>query len=163
MIVPSLGLTCFVRASESLEEVVAAEAARVVAARELTPAEYLGLLPGSSLTVEQLELSVGFEHGDGRGESSLRTRAARAARVDAHELLLSSGRKLPREVARARPLVERPLELQLLSSLLEGKERQSVLLVRDEGAGKSALGEAKNREILDLLHPGRFQPRGRSC
>jgi ATP-dependent Clp protease ATP-binding subunit ClpC len=135
VLLPALQLTCFVRASESLDEVVAAEAERVILARELGSADYLRLLPGPALAVELSTFSVGTDDGVG----SFRARALQLRRRDAHELLESIGRKLPVDRARARPLLERSAQLRMLSGLLESTERNSVLVVGEEGAGKSAL------------------------
>jgi ATP-dependent Clp protease ATP-binding subunit ClpC len=134
VLLPALQLTCFVRGAEQLEDVVAAEVVRVVLARELGPSDYLRLLPGPAITVEQLTFTVGREES-----GTFRARTQQVQRREAHELLASVGRKLPLGSARARPLLERSAELRLLSGLLESAERQSMLVVGEEGAGKSAL------------------------
>ena len=69
--------TCFARAGEDVDEIITSEVKRIVNARELTPLEYLDLLPAREERLERVE--VRFERPGARaiGEGARgRTRLA---------------------------------------------------------------------------------------
>ncbi len=131
--------TFYVPADEDLDEAVAHEVKRLCAAREITPEQYLELLP---LRRERLApVRVTFE----RGMSSAQARAAdgkkRLGVLEAKKAafaVLESVATLVRPGS-PRPFPLRDAERELLGRLLGGVDRASVLLVGPERVGKSGL------------------------
>ncbi len=139
--------TFFVPSAEDVDEAVAHEVKRLCAAQEITPAQYLGLLP---LREEALvPLRVTFQRG-------VADAAARAAdgkkRVAEHEakkaaiaVLDSVAEPLHTALGHGghrAPFPLRDAERELLGRLLGGDERASVLLVGPERVGKTGLFRA---------------------
>ncbi len=141
--------TFYAEKREDWRELARGEIARVAAARELSAAEYLTLLPPASQRLERLRVEV----ADGSdAEGGREARAKKQKKRDAARLLeeigtplgQAAGRPKGKKRARARPpkLVGRDRELGTLESLLTGRQRLSVVVIGRELVGKSALLEA---------------------
>jgi len=143
VVVLPLRYTLYVAADEDLVDTVKAEVLRVVAAQELSPHDYLRLLPAKNQRIERLTLQVerAERAPSGRAASLRKTLAERFKRRQAAEVLESismpwHGHEPP---GVPRPLEGREHELKLLTALLGGEERGSLALVGPESAGKTEL------------------------
>jgi ATP-dependent Clp protease ATP-binding subunit ClpC len=144
VVVLPLRHTFYLEPKDDLDEAVRSEVVRMVGAEELTATDYLGLLPGRAHRLERLELSVERVERlpPGRAGSLRRKLAERQKRKAARAVLETVARPLHAPRGPAPPVVGRETELALLSTLLGGKDRLSVLLVGPESAGKGALLQA---------------------
>ena len=117
--------------AQSLEESVRTEILRLAAASGLDGAAYLDLFPALTFELTRLAVDVELDPSGSMGSSKAATRARE--RTEAQRLLEHVGRKLspPAHEVLSRPLGE-------LRALLSGEQRQSVVLVGPDGAGKSA-------------------------
>jgi ATP-dependent Clp protease ATP-binding subunit ClpC len=145
VIVPNLHHTFYVQEDEPLDEAIRAEVRRLLHSQELTPWEQMGLLPARDHRLEVLEIPLpDADREGGHGETLRKAIAERARRKQAVAAL--SAVSTPLHVAarndKPPPLVGRESESALLTSLLDGEDRLSVLLVGPEHAGKSALVRA---------------------
>ncbi len=129
LLLPTLAQATYLAevSGQALEEAARSEILRLATASDLSGAAYLDLLP--PLSFELLRPTVEVTRERGGAQASARSRELR----DAERLLAQVGRKLglPAFGLLSRPLAE-------LRALLEGKDRQGVVLVGAEGAGKSA-------------------------
>ena len=151
VLVPALDHTVYLAQGDDLEETVGREIRRMTAARELTPDQFAALLPAEQEAVEPLELSLDRSEtvvpGRARG---LRRRMARVVKQrEAVEILMSVGRPLNQaaEVIAGPPLCGRQEELSLLSDLLTGRRRLSVMLLGEHLSGKTALFQEVVRQL----------------
>lgn len=159
VIVPKLDHTFYVERGEELEEAVRNEVRRMAAARELKPGAYLHLFPAreeqlefTTVEVERIERAP---HGQiANLEKEIVERKKKKLAV---EVLESVAQPLhARAEAHQGPdLLAREAELASLSSLLNAKQRSSVLLVGGEMIGKTALFLAWLRAEKKA---GRFRP-----
>jgi len=125
-----------------LAATVADEISRLVRALELDPHALLALLPLGEPQLVALELPLLLGPTTPADATDLRRRVADAARArDALAVLTSVATPvhLDPQLHDAPPLTGRDRDLAALDALLSGRERQSVLLVAPELAGKSAL------------------------
>ena len=145
MVVP-LGHTFFATATEDLDEAITSEVKRIVAARELTPLEWLDLLPPRHEQLARLEVS--FERSGSlaiTAGANIRKRIAEhEARKHAVGVLESVAEPYHAGLARGRRMTPRsfPLrddELEMLRRMLGSEDRSSVLLVGKERVGKTGL------------------------
>ena len=128
VVLPALDHTFHIDRTESLPDVVAHEAQRVVTAYTIDGRAFLDLLPPRVTELCPLDVVVGAD--DTQSEQALE-------RVRARQTLASVGDLLTTVDARA--LVGRDDTRRTLDGLLSGTDRLSVLLVGPAGAGKSAL------------------------
>ena len=141
LVVP-LDHTFYLREGEELAASVRSEVTRLVAAQELSPAQYLALLPARQQRLEALDVSVDRPERQPAERAASRRRAAqdRLRRKDAEALFDSVAEPLHGKAPRrAPPLVGRDAELRRLVGLMDGRQRLSALLVGPTLAGKSAL------------------------
>jgi ATP-dependent Clp protease ATP-binding subunit ClpC len=132
VMLPSLAQVAYVPEDRvgQLEEVLADEVQRLVAASDLDGAAYLDLLPSASFELVRPEVVVDLERsGEPSGKQAAKARAVR----DAERLLERVGRKLG---APSDTVLER--DSNDLRAMLDSKQRSSIVLVGPEGAGKSA-------------------------
>lgn len=136
VLIPALDHVVYVpaRRPPELDEVVAREVGRLLAAREPSGAGFLDLMPGGELELFRPSIELGSGE-DTRGGSS--ERMQKKQRAAARKLLESVGRKLERPRL---SLVHR--DLKELTASLEARERRSTVLIGEPGAGKSALFQA---------------------
>ncbi|HYH97259.1 AAA family ATPase [Hyalangium sp.] len=140
--VPALDHTVYVARNQNVLEIVRADVERLLAAREPSSHEYLRLLPPKAVTLETVQLRL--RRQDAFSEKARQARKKlqeKLLRERAHEVLLSVSTQLHErdESKRGPPLIGRDTELSLLTNLLGGEKRQSVLLVGPELAGKTEL------------------------
>ena len=144
--------TLYVAEGEDLDQAIRAEVSRIVTARDLSPYQYLRLLPPRAQWLESLTLSLELgEHGaPTRGLALLRQRVEQQRREEAHRVLRSVAVPLheSRDVREGPPVIGREAELRALGPLLGGKEPGAVLLLGPELVGKSALLIAWLRQEL---------------
>jgi len=136
--VPALDYTFHLGRGEDVDERARAEIARVVDAGELDDEAWKRLLPPAAAELVPMALSLA-NPTDAAASRKDQVEAERRRR--ARETLDEVGHVLA-ERARAVPLVGRDRERDQLRALLGGRERLSVLLVGEPGAGKTALVEA---------------------
>ncbi|HEY3450282.1 MAG TPA: AAA family ATPase [Myxococcales bacterium] len=140
---PTLGHAVRIEAKADLVEVVKAEAERLIAALELSPSDWLRLLPPRSQSLEWITLRLRRPDLDTVDKArAARKKAVKEKRsAEAVEILSSvaAGLHLRPEAKSAPKLVGRDRELAELSSLLGAKERTPLLLVGPELCGKTAL------------------------
>jgi ATP-dependent Clp protease ATP-binding subunit ClpC len=143
VVVLPLGYTLHVGPDEDLPTVVRSEVLRLVGAQERSPVDYLRLFPARETRLEKISLLVerAERAPSGRAASLRKTIADRQKRRRAVEVIESVTRPLhlgdrPRRV---RPMDGRDQELKLLTTLLGGQERLSVVLLGAELTGKSEL------------------------
>ena len=149
--VACLDHTFYVPRDESVEEAVKAEVVRLAGARELSPTQYLELLP--PVDAELVPLTLSIERLDrlptDRVATLRKTLRERERAQWAREVLATVAEplheKLPRE---APPLASRDLALEQLTALLDGPRRRSVLITGPSLAGKTALVHAWIRARL---------------
>jgi ATP-dependent Clp protease ATP-binding subunit ClpC len=125
---------------DELDPAIRAEVQRVCRARQMSPQDYLRLLPARSHQLVRVTVSVA--RGDGAaGRGGRKELAERRRRKEAVDVLLSVGRALHEDAASrpGPPFIGREQERDQLAALLGGKERLSLLLVGPERSGKSAL------------------------
>lgn len=142
VIAPRVGHTFYVAEGEPLEEAIRSEVRRVVAAQDLTPWELMGYFPPDDERLEVIQVRLDeAETAQKSGESLRKTIAEKAARNKAVEALLQVSAPLHATMRgyTPPPLFGRELELRSLRALLDGEDRQSVLLIGPEQSGKSAL------------------------
>jgi ATP-dependent Clp protease ATP-binding subunit ClpC len=141
VVVPAISHTFHVSPEEDLRQAVSEEVARLVAARETTPQEFLALLPPCSQQLERLTVRLPPREAPVRSPGAPLSRSAEAMAATSRKVLDSVGRRLDGGGAAASGpgLLEREQELADLAALLGGRSRASVLLVGVAGAGKSAL------------------------
>ncbi len=137
--------TFFVANGDDLDEAVEHELLRLCAAQELTPAQYLGLLPPRAEAL--VPLRIAFERGvaesAARAADGKRRVAEGEARKAAIAVLDSIAEPLHTALGHGeRPFPLRDAERELLGRLLGGDERASVLLVGPERVGKTGLFRA---------------------
>ncbi len=149
VILPALDHTFFLARGESLAAVVASEAQRLVQARGAWGQDELLLLPAAREELVPLTVLLAHE-GEGllgRAESARKRKVAEHRRRLALEVLervaepLHRSRRGPWRRSRAE-LVGGAETLERLEALLLTPRRGSVLLVGEEGVGKSAFVEA---------------------
>ena len=143
VIVIPLALTVHVGPDEDLDEVVSREAHRLLSALELSPWETLGLFPGRAHRLEEIEVALERRALPAGGTSSQRKKVDDfQRRRRALSILRSIGRQVHLdEVAGPEPVgLDEPLAT--LDALLAGTHRRSVLIVGEEGVGKTALVRA---------------------
>ena len=135
--------TFYVAQREDLDAAIRAEAVRVAAAGELSPQDWMDLLPPRSWSLRTITAQVERQdHGGGGRASSLRRELEdKKRRKEAAEILTSIGRPLHAGAASkpAPALVGRQKAMSVLTPLLEGADRLGVALVGPSQAGKSAL------------------------
>ncbi|MBH23183.1 MAG: hypothetical protein CMH57_01735 [Myxococcales bacterium] len=157
MILPLVHML-YVRPDEDLEQCVGDEVQRMIAAMELSPQEFLRLLPGQRAWLEPLDVDLNLlQRGpQGRHASLQRALAKKNKRKQARDVLESIATAVHDwpEAKKAPALIGRDVERKTLHGLLSGKERLSVLLVGAERCGKSAL-------LLDWLRAERSDGRVR--
>jgi ATP-dependent Clp protease ATP-binding subunit ClpC len=157
LILPTFDHTIYLRRGEDAEAVVKSEVQRLWAAHDLASHDALGLLPATAHRLEPLVVAL-MHAGEGLAG---RARAVARARVDEHRRRLAGellqAVSTPGLVEQRAPLPARShidqsghigheAELRQLTALLGAKERQSILLVGDEGVGKTALMQAWRRQ-----------------
>ncbi len=137
--VAPLETVVYVAPNASLAETVGAEVSRLVDAWELPPARRLDLFPLPGAELVTTDLVVERRHGRGPdGEASRpRERARSEEKAAALEALRAIGNALDEREATA--LAHRDDALRTLSALLDGTQRQSVLLTGASLVGRSAL------------------------
>jgi ATP-dependent Clp protease ATP-binding subunit ClpC len=135
--------TMHVGEGEDLDEAIRSEVGRIVSARDLSPDEYLQLLPPRAQRLEPVTVRLDLgEESPGQGARSLRKQLLeRHRKAHARRVLESVAAPLHArsEVRDGPPVIGREAELRTLAPLLGGKERASVLLLGSELVGKSAL------------------------
>ncbi len=134
--------TFYVPEGEPVEKALRDEVARVAGAWELTPEQYLRLLPPSHIELVPLDLSVErFERlPAGRVASLRKSLRERERQRWAREVLATVSAALHETLPVAGPPVaSREAELRQLSSLLDGPKRRSALVTGPSLAGKTAL------------------------
>jgi ATP-dependent Clp protease ATP-binding subunit ClpC len=135
--------TLHVAQGKDLDEAIRSEVGRIVSARELSPTEYLQLLPprGQRLEPITVVLELGEEAPEGSGRSLRRQLVERHRREHARRVLESIAAPLHErpEVRSGPPVLGREAELRQLGPLLGGAERCGALLLGSELAGKTAL------------------------
>ena len=136
--VAPLGTVVYVAPGESVAETVGAEVARLVDAWELSPARRLDLFPSPVNELVSVELLVERRHGAG----PLGARGNDLARAEEKTAAL----EVLRSVATALHDLDAPVSvshrddrLRTLAALLDGPQRQSVLLTGPSLVGKSVL------------------------
>ncbi|MCE9577491.1 MAG: AAA family ATPase [Deltaproteobacteria bacterium] len=137
--VPALGHTFHAARGADLAVVVPDEIRRVIAASDLSPAAWLKLLPPAASELVPIAVEL-----DLRGAGSIanrRTLLEDERRRRAERTLDEVGARWePSEAPRQLPA--RAREAGALRALLAGRERLSVLVLGDEGVGKTALVRA---------------------
>ncbi len=144
--------TFFVPANEAIDEAIEHEVKRLCAALEMTPAQYLSLLPPREETL--VSLRVAFERGvpesASRAADGRRRLAEKEAIKSAIAVLDSVAEPLFTTSGQERPFPLRASERDLLGRLLGGDERQSALIVGPSRVGKTGLFRAwLERERLE--------------
>jgi ATP-dependent Clp protease ATP-binding subunit ClpC len=139
VLLPTIDHALFVPAAEDFREVVRRDVARLIAARDVTPYERLGLLPGRTHALQFLEIPLDQGPGGGALKKQRRELSAFLQRKRAVALLEEVATPLHLHRDRPAPLVGREKELRSLRALLDGPERAGVLVVGPAGAGKTAL------------------------
>lgn len=143
IIVLPLQYTIYLERGEDAEAVIRSEVERLLGAEERSPEDYLKLFPAKALRLEDISLTLSRTERlpEGRAASLRKTLVESHKRKLAAEILESVS--LPwHTTAQAHPnppIMGREVESRLLSALLEGTERSSVLLLGAEGSGKSAM------------------------
>jgi hypothetical protein len=137
--------TFFVASGDDLDEAVRHELLRLCAAQELTPAQYLGLLPLRAETL--VPLRIDFERGVAASASRAADGKRRVAEAEARKAAIAVLDSIAEPLHTAlghgeRPFPLRDAERELLGRLLGGDERASVLLVGPERVGKTGLFRA---------------------
>ncbi|MDB4931388.1 MAG: ATPase with chaperone, two ATP-bindingdomain [Myxococcaceae bacterium] len=136
VLVAPLGTVVHVAAGESLAETVGAEVARLVDAWELSPARRLDLFPALRYELVGVDLVVERRHGAGGARANDVARAEE--RAAALEVLRSVATALHEQDAPV-SVSHRDDALRTLAALLDGAQRQSVLLTGPSLVGKSVL------------------------
>ena len=143
VVVPAIDHTFHLDADEELAPAVRDEVRRLVEAQQASPLELCALFPARTHRLEPLSLQVdrSLQLVPGRARALRKMLADRRERADAVKVLDSVGVALHQrgDVLRGPPLIGRERELEQLGALLDGKERLSVLLSGEPGAGKTAL------------------------
>jgi ATP-dependent Clp protease ATP-binding subunit ClpC len=128
---------------DALEDVVKAEAQRLIRALEPTGSEWLELLPPRAWSLEWLTLTLRRSDLDTPEKARAARRKGVKAQRDAQAAEILGAVATPlheRPEARSGPpLVGRDRELEELGALLGAQERSSLLLVGPELCGKTAL------------------------
>ena len=138
VLVAALGTVVFVAPGESIAETVGAEVARLVDAWELSPARRLDLFPMPVNELLHVDLVIERRHpaaGYGMRASDL---ARAEGRTAALAVLRSVGTALHDQDAPV-SVAHRDDALRSLAALLDGPQRQSVLLTGASLVGKSVL------------------------
>jgi len=135
--IPVLGHTFYAERGEDIEPRLISECARVVDAAALEPPAWKRLLPAAAHELVPIEVDVAATPAD--AATSKRALVDAERRRKATETLDAIGTRVEPSPEGPRPLVGRAKEIASLASLLDGRERLSVLLVGDEGVGKTAL------------------------
>jgi ATP-dependent Clp protease ATP-binding subunit ClpC len=136
---------------------IIADIERLAAARELSPDEYLTVLPGDRHVLQTVQVEVtrddlgdvGRRAGDRRrAESDKQKEAARKLLASIGTDLLAEGTKLP-------PVLHRDRDVRVLGGMLGGDERLCVALVGERRAGKTAVldGLLSQRIVPFRAHP----------
>ena len=143
VIILPLAHSFYVERGEPIEPAIRAETQRLVRAMELTPAQWLTLLPAPLVSIDVIEVTLA-ERGELRGTAAglARKLTRNAERRAARDMLNHVGRPLHGTRTAERPFVGRPQELAALAALLAAPKRSGVVLVGAEGTGKSALFHA---------------------
>lgn len=137
--------TFFVPSTEDLDTAVSQELLRLCAAQELTPAQYLDLLPlrGETLVPLRVTFQRGVAESAARAADGKKRVAEHEARKSAIAVLDSIAEPLHTALGDGeRPFPLRDVERELLGRLLSGDDRGSVLLVGPERVGKTGLFRA---------------------
>ncbi|MEM6993843.1 MAG: AAA family ATPase, partial [Myxococcota bacterium] len=142
-----LGHTVYVKPTETLTTRVVDEIRRAAAARSLTPAEYLAVLPRSSHRLVRLDVEVERDDAADATKRAATRRRKQSEQKDkaARKLLASVGNELLHETKSRRkvpPILGREREVKTLASLLSGKQRLSVMIVGEPLSGKTAVMHA---------------------
>lgn len=161
MVLP-LHHTFFVRFDEDLDEAIEAEVKRLVAAHELSPLEYLSLLPLHEERIARIEVPFQRLSGDALAKDRAKKKrlAERETKKNALDVLESIGEPLHAGLGARKgrlgptpPLVLRDAELALLRAMLAGKERTSALVLGRERVGKSSLVRAWLEIEMEMNRP----------
>jgi ATP-dependent Clp protease ATP-binding subunit ClpC len=141
VVVLPLRATLYIAGSEPFAETVKSEILRLAAAEELSPRDYLKLLPPRRHRLERVTLTLQRDERSpqGRGAALRKALSERQRRKEAAELLETISSPWHGRSVAAAPLEGREAESKLLGALLGGEERASVLLVGPEGSGKTEL------------------------
>lgn len=151
-----LAHTFYLDPGEELAAAVEREVTRLVAAREMTPFEYLTLLPARRQRLERLDLQVDRVERRSAGEvAQKRAKLVRKKREhESRQLLLEIGKPLTRDARRCPELVGRDRERHALRALLDSSSPMCVAIVGPTHSGKTALldslviSKALDREVF---------------
>lgn len=138
VLVAALGTVIHVAPGESIAETVGAEVARLVDAWELSPARRLDLFPTPGTDLAHVDLVVERKQGVGAVGTRANDLARAEGKAAAIEVLRAVGTALHDQDAPG-SVSHRDDALRTLSALLDGEQRQSVLLTGASLVGKSAL------------------------
>ena len=143
-LVPWLGQAIWCSAREDREAIFAAEIERLLAAADRRELDIRRLLPGEDDRIEtvEVELLISAEGVSGRAALARKKMIAEHRRKLATETLEKAGARLSPRRSPGPALIGRDRELTALAALIGGAARASVLVVGDEGAGKSELVRA---------------------
>ncbi|MEM6293736.1 MAG: AAA family ATPase [Myxococcota bacterium] len=152
-----LGTFAYVETEENLERVVREEVVKAACVQDLSPSEYMAILPPVRHALERVSISVerqdaadqGARASDRRKQSQSREKAA------AIKLLAEVGtdlRKAHHTAPRA-PVLGRDAEIDALQSLMGGSDRLSAVLVGKELSGKSAVLQGLVARAADRKQP----------
>jgi ATP-dependent Clp protease ATP-binding subunit ClpC len=141
--VPAVPAVPAVPTGEALDDAIRSEVLRLVAAQELTPQQWLALLPGQADRLDKLDVKIERDAGGpaGRAAAHRKALAAREKRKNAAAVLESIATPLHHgiDAKHPRPMIGRDAEKRLLGSILGAEERLSVAIVGGERVGKTAL------------------------
>jgi ATP-dependent Clp protease ATP-binding subunit ClpC len=141
IVVVPLAHTFFLDEGEDIDGAVAHEVVRLASARGLTAPAYRELLPWPEERLVPLVVSVarGADGPEGTLAKSRKAAAEHEAKKEALRVLESIAEPLHRAFGTPRPFPLRERELALVSALLGGSARTSVLLLGPEQVGKTGL------------------------
>ncbi|MCC6623808.1 MAG: ATP-dependent Clp protease ATP-binding subunit [Deltaproteobacteria bacterium] len=142
-----LGLTLRVDEGSYINDVVASEVRRVIAATEPSPDALLAMFPALGHRLDWIDVELG---GDPRATSGATAKTIAAHEAHALLVTVASPMHADRRLLDGAPLVARPRELDALDRLLA---RHSVLVHGPELAGKTALVEGWLRARLATPEP----------
>src|SRR5262249_11088149 len=144
--------TMHVGEGEDLDEAIRAEVIRIVSARDLSPEEYLQLLPPRAQRLEPITVGLDLSvETPGQGAHALRKELMERHRKSLARRVLESVSTALHERPDIRggpPVIGREAELRVLSPLLGGKGRGGGLLRGSELVGKSGLMTAWVRQEI---------------
>ena len=140
VLVLPLSMTVHVGRGEDLDEVVASEATRLLAALQPSAHERLSYFCAQTTRLERLQLSIERRASVDGGTKALRAKLDRGAKQRlALKTLKTVGQQIYAADVRGPEPVAAQDPLETLTALLGTQERRSIVLVGDESVGKTTL------------------------